>query len=217
MKSLFIKSKDYDILYNKKNYRVREILLFLYAKKVIKINVVEPIRERETVLDIANQLRKHSERNYIMFLLGVYSGLRISDILRLKVQDIKCRNTINIREKKTGKQRTFKINPLLKKELDKYAETKDEDDYLIKSREGCNKPIKRSMAYKIINEVAKKFGLECIGTHTLRKTFGYHFYKQTKDIVTLQQIFNHSHPSVTLRYIGINQESIDDAMKKFRI
>jgi len=194
-----------------------KILLFLYVKRVIKINVVEPIREREKVLDIANQLRKKSERNYIMFVLGIYSGLRISDILRLRVKDIKDRNTINIREKKTGKQRTFKINPVLKKELQKYIEGKDDDDYLIKSREGFNKAIKRSMAYKIINEVGKKFELECIGTHTMRKTFGYHFYKQTKDIVTLQQIFNHSHPSVTLRYIGINQESIDDAMKKFRI
>ena len=192
-------------------------MLFLDTKKVIEINVVEPIREREKVLDIASQLKKKSERNYIMFVVGIYSGLRISDILKLKIKDIKDHNTINIREKKTGKQRTFKINPFLKKELEKYIAGKDEDDYLIKSREGFNKAIKRSMAYKIINEVGRKFELECIGTHTMRKTFGYHFYKQTKDIVTLQQIFNHSHPSVTLRYIGINQESIDDAMKKFRI
>jgi integrase len=73
------------------------------------------------------------------------------------------------------------------------------------------------MAYKIMQEVADKFSLECIGCHTLRKTFGYHFYQQTKDVVTLMKIFNHSHPNVTLRYIGIEQESINKAIKKFRI
>ncbi|MFP3813497.1 tyrosine-type recombinase/integrase, partial [Bacillus sp. SIMBA_005] len=56
-----------------------------------------------------------------------------------------------------------------------------------------------------------------IGTHTLRKTFGYHFYKQTKDVAMLQEIFNHSDQRTTLRYIGINQDAMNNAMKKFKI
>ncbi|MCJ2173246.1 hypothetical protein C7M22_00288 [Bacillus velezensis] len=47
--------------------------------------------------------------------------------------------------------------------------------------------------------------LDNIGTHTLRKTFGYHFYRQTKDVAMLQEIFNHSDQRTTLRYIGINR------------
>lgn len=51
----------------------------------------------------------------------------------------------------------------------------------------------------------------------LRKTFGYHFYQKYKDIALLQELFNHSAPSVTLRYIGINQDMIDVAMKEFKL
>lgn len=59
--------------------------------------------------------------------------------------------------------------------------------------------------------------MDSIGTHTLRKTFGYHFYQKYKDLALLQELFNHSAPSVTLRYIGINQDMIDDAMREFKL
>ncbi|HAM79802.1 MAG TPA: integrase [Ornithinibacillus sp.] len=109
------------------------------------------------------------------------------------------------------------MTPALKRELKEYIEGKEDHEFLFKSREGINKPIGRSMAYKILREAAEYVSLEEIGTHTLRKTFGYHFYKQTKDVAMLQEIFNHSSPDITLRYIGINQDSIDKAMKEFRI
>lgn len=181
------------------------------------MNFVEPIRSPALVEDIANYLKKENERNYIMYLIGIYTGLRIGDIVKFKIGDVKNKNYISIREQKTGKQKIFEINPILKRAIENYIYNKDPDDYLIKSREGYNKPLSRSMAYRILQEIADKFGLENIGCHTLRKTFGYHFYLQTKDVVTLMKIFNHSHPSVTLRYIGIEQESINAAMKKFKI
>ncbi|SKC04755.1 Phage integrase family protein [Lysinibacillus sp. AC-3] len=55
-----------------------------------------------------------------------------------------------------------------------------------------------------------------MGTHTLRKTFGYHFYLKSKDIVALQALFNHSSPETTLRYVGINQDVLDKAMDNFK-
>ncbi len=183
------------------------------------MNFVQPIRDPNMVRDIANYLRDRSERNYIMFLMGIYTGLRISDILQRRILDVKDKKNIIIREQKTQKRREIEINPLLKKELSNYCKDKDKDpdDYLIKSRQNYNRPISRSMAYKILHDAADKFHIESIGTHTLRKTFGYHFYNQTKDVVTLQKIFNHSHPAITLRYIGIEQESINEAMKRFKI
>jgi site-specific recombinase XerD len=60
-------------------------------------------------------------------------------------------------------------------------------------------------------------GQEEIGTHTLRKTFGYHFYKKTKHVAMLQDIFNHSAPIVTKRYIGISQDEIDQAIDEFSL
>ena len=93
-----------------------------------------------------------------------------------------------------------------------------DDEYLFTPVIGkSKKPISREMAWIILNKAARELGLEEIGTHTLRKTFGYHFYQKTKDVALLQNIFNHSSPSVTLRYIGINQDIIDNALDEFNL
>lgn len=181
------------------------------------MNYVEPIRDPEKVKLISTYLKQSRNRNYIMFMIGIYSGLRISDILKLRVKDIKGKDSISIRETKTKKQKIFTINPILKKEIKIYCEGKDPNDYILKSREGKNKPISREMAYKILSETGDIFGLPNLGTHTLRKTFGYHHYKQYKDVVLLQHIFNHSSPTITLRYIGYEQENINRSIKNFKI
>ena len=69
------------------------------------------------VEDIANYLRDPSERNYIMFLMGIYTGLRISDILQRRISDVKDKENIVLREQKAQKRREIGVNPLLKKEL----------------------------------------------------------------------------------------------------
>ena len=180
------------------------------------MNFVQPIRDPEVIREIKRYLKEKNERDYMMFILGINSGLRISDILPLRVSDAK-RQYFSMREKKTGKQKRLDMTPSLKRELKTYVEEKEDYEFLFKSREGINKPIGRSMAYKILRDAAEYVSIDEIGTHTLRKTFGYHFYKQTKDVALLQKIFNHNSPSVTLRYIGIEQDSIDKAMKGFKI
>lgn len=181
------------------------------------MNYVEPIRDGKKVEDISIYLRKQCERNYIMFTLEIYTGLRISDILALRIKDIKNKDYVNIREKKTGKQKIFQINSSVKKDIKVFCEDRDLNEYLIKSREGRNKPLSRAMAYKIIREAGEYYDIPNLGTHSMRKTFGYHFYQQYKDIVTLQKIFNHADPSITLHYIGIEQAAINTKIKNFRI
>lgn len=181
------------------------------------MNFVEPIRDKDLVRSIAAYLRSQNERDYIMFMIGIYAGLRISDILKLRVSDVKNRDTINIREKKNKKQKLFRINPILKKEFKDYCADKDPDEMLISRDDNAYKAITRQWAYMILKDVAGIFKLENIGCHTMRKTFGYHFYLQTKDIATLQKIFNHSTPMITLRYIGIEQDSIDRLVENFKI
>ncbi len=179
------------------------------------MNYVEPIRDMEMVRRVLRYLRAKNERDYIMVLLGFNTGLRISDILRLCYEDIG-EEFIYIREMKTKKMKEIPLNTVLKSELKRYAIGKDPLEYLFESRNGF-KPISRQRAYQVLQEVAEEFRIKSFGTHSLRKTFGYHFYQKTKDVVTLQEIFNHVDPSITLRYIGINRKLVNDAYKKFEI
>lgn len=176
------------------------------------MKVVQPIRDFEKVEEIMRKLKERSERNYILLMVGLYTALRISDILRIRVEDIQ-KDYLNIREQKTSKFRRIYLNPTLKKVLRDYIAEKESYEYLIRSREGGNQPISRAMAYKILKDVAEEVGLDSIGTHSLRKTFGYWVYKDTKDVAALQKLFNHSNPEETLRYIGIEQDSVDLLIK----
>lgn len=177
---------------------------------------VQPIRDLEHILKIKAILKGQSFRNYFLFVLGLNTGLRIGDILKLKVKDVKNKNYLTIQEEKTGNIKRFKLNSNIQNEIREYIYILENEDFLFPSRQG-DQPIKRMMAYNIIKNAGNKIGLKEIGTHTLRKTFGYHFYKKTKDVALLQQIFNHSAPSVTLRYIGITQDIIDNALDDFSL
>ncbi|SFC52749.1 site-specific integrase [Bacillus sp. UNCCL81] len=179
------------------------------------MNFVQPIRDIEKIELIKEFLKAENDRNYMIFLMGIYTGLRISDILNLRVSDVTGIHII-IREQKTRKKKWVRINPELRRELNTFVLGKKSKEYLFKSRQGKNRPITRSMAYRILRKAAIKFKLKDIGTHTLRKTFGYHFYKQTKDIALLQKLFNHSKPEITLRYIGVDQDILDKAMINFK-
>lgn len=176
------------------------------------MNIVQPIRDYEKLEEIKRRLKARNERDYILVMIGLYTALRISDILRIRVEDIK-KDYINIREKKTSKFRRIYLNHDLKKALREYVNDKEPHEYLIKSREGTNKPITRARAYGVLKDVAKEVGLDSIGTHSLRKTFGYWAYKDTKDVAALQKLFNHSYPEETLRYIGIEQDGVDQLLK----
>ena len=179
--------------------------------------MVQPIRDIKDIENVKRVLKKSGQRDYMLFLTGINTGLRISDILKLKVSDVRGKSHISIKEKKTGKNKRLLLNAPFKVELDEYIADMQDDEPLFKSQKGDNKPIGVVRAWGILKDAAEKCGLDEIGTHTLRKTFGYHFYQQYKDVALLQDIFNHSSPSVTLRYIGINADIVDTAISKFNL
>ena len=178
------------------------------------MNIVEPIKSIEKIQEMKKILAK-KPRNALLFSFGINSGLRIADILSLDVKDVKCKDYIELREKKTNKYKKFPINENLKIEIEEFVKDKPDDIPLFYTQKHFR--LDRAQAYRIINKAARMVGIKGrIGTHTLRnKTFGYHFYQQYNDIVMLQKIFNHSSPSITLRYIGIEQEDIDEVYRNF--
>lgn len=180
------------------------------------MKTVQPIRDVAKIAAMKEVLMQQHYRNYFLFVLGINTGLRISDLLALKVSDVRDKSHIVITEQKTGKLKRFKINNELQEHISKFTIDKDKAAYLFQSRRGRDR-IHRVQAWKILNAAAREVGLEEIGTHTLRKTFGYHFYQQYKDVAVLQQIFNHSSPAVTMRYIGITQDIIDEKVDGFSL
>jgi integrase len=179
---------------------------------------VQPIRNKQQIEEIKSYLKATGIRDLLLFTMGINTGLRISDLLRLKIVDIKGKSHVEIKEQKTGKMKRFPLLGNLQSMIDEYVKGKSDSDYLFKSRNGGNKPITRVMAYMIINRACRKAGItDNIGTHTLRKTFGYHHYQTFKDVAILQYLFNHSSPSITLRYIGITQDNIEQTLQQFEL
>ena len=186
------------------------------------MKIVEPIRNVDDIERMKDYLYQRNERDYILFMFGIYSGMRVSDILPLKVRQVQGEE-IYIVERKTKKTKSFAINPKLKKALRHYIQENslNEYDYLFPSRKRNKKNgiqithIQRGTAWSIINKAGKHVGLARIGTHSMRKTFGYHFYMKTHDVVTLQKLFNHATPTITLIYIGYQQDELNEAVVNF--
>lgn len=108
----------------------------------------------------------------------------------------------------------LKNHKFIKKLINKFIKNKKDEEPLFSSI--YNNKMDRFTAYRILNAACKKLHLDInIGTHSLRKTFGYHFYKKYKDIILLQKILNHSTPSITLCYIGLEQEKIEEKYRNF--
>lgn len=177
---------------------------------------VEPIREKDWLHEFLEHFKKNNMRDYVLFMVGIHTGLRISDILPLKKKDV-LGTHIALFEKKTGKQKRFIISPELRKVLDVYIKDLKNQDYLFRSQKktdtGKVRPIDRTRAYRILTEAAEAIGYpEPIGTHSMRKTFGYNFYEKYKEVASLMKIFNHSKETTTLFYIGVGQDDLDEKM-----
>lgn len=174
---------------------------------------VEPIRDKRQIDNMKRYLKERNPRDYLLFTLGINGGLRISDLLELTIEQVRDKDRIKIREEKTNKVRDYPIPGHCKKVIADYLKTTGlTTGPLFPSRKG-DKHITRQHAWAIINEAAHAAGIPddvSIGTHTLRKTFGYWAYKAGHDITRIQKLLNHSSPGITLAYIGITKEELDD-------
>lgn len=177
---------------------------------------VEPIRDKNVYNKIKAELKEWNEKYYIMFLVGCLLGLRINEILSLRVKDVLNKSEHTFVQSKTGKKITIAFNPELSKALKEYCAGRDPQEALIPARDNEYKAISKCRAWCVMNSIGNKHGLR-LGTHSMRKTCGYHYYMQTKDLATLKVWFNHTAMRDTLTYIGVTQERVRRAMLDFRI
>ena len=178
----------------------------------------EPIKDRAIIEGIKTILNtKKTRKYYALFCTGLNVSLRISDLLNLRVLDVQT-GYVHTKETKTGKSKQFPINDSLMAVLNNYIKEVNlkEDDYLFFSNRKDKlkniKPMDQSQAYRKLKEVVENLYPEIhFSTHALRKTCGYWLYKSTKDITLVMHALNHSSVAVTMRYIGLTQESVDNA------
>ena len=195
---------------------------------MFNVNIVEPIRSENQIKQIRGNLyRQKNPRDYLIFVFGINSGLRIGDILSLKLEDVKdsqgnLKDYLDIKEQKTGKTRKVFFNKQIKEALNYYLKKSgifNLDQYLFTNEKSKkNKPITRIRAYQLINKWCKDVGLDCkVGGHTLRKTFGYHMRMQGVSIERISNLLNHRNIKVTFRYIGINDDENKEVINGFGI
>ncbi len=180
------------------------------------MQTVQPIRDKQQIDMMKAALLNTSYRNYFLFVMGLNTGLRISDLLPLRVQDVRGKSHIVMKETKTRKNKRFLINIELRNIILDYTIDLSDEDYLFPSKK-TDLPLKRVQAYKVLSQAASSVGIEDFGTHSMRKTFGFWHYTINKNVALLQDIFNHSSPDITLRYIGINQDIVDKSLEHFSL
>ena len=193
------------------------IIVSTLEREVIEMNIVNPIRCKKQLEAVKGYLRGKNKRDYLLFMVGITSALRISDILSLKVNHVwdgkKPAEFIELNEKKTGKYKRFPVTPNLKKAIKEYMAEYDgcPDDYLFVSRVGKNKPISRQYAVMMLNQACDMVGVEeSFGTHGMRKTWGYWAFKSGISLDYISIALNHRSIAETKRYLGLLQEDLDN-------
>ncbi|ABR48561.1 phage integrase family protein [Alkaliphilus metalliredigens QYMF] len=182
-----------------------------------------PIKGKEAVLDIQDYLKCTGQRDYVLFVLGIATGYRAGDIVKLKVRDIKASlengyfeilegkkvNSKNIR-KENIKPRIVKVIKNLEILLRKYIKGKKDYEYLFQSRKGKNRSIHVSTVSRILKAAGEEFGLKNITAHSMRKTFAYSIYVESEyDITLVKEMLGHGSIEETKCYLGLDRETYD--------
>ena len=174
----------------------------------------QPIRNKEQVRELAAYYLDRGEmRNHVLIVLGINTALRISDLLRLTWDDVydftndRVKASIELIEKKTNKSKIIALNHSVVNALTLYApETAERGRPLIENPR-TGKAISRVHAYRLIRAAAEALDFqERVSCHSLRKTLGYHAWKNGVPLVIIMDIYNHSSLAVTKRYLGVTQD-----------
>ena len=195
------------------------------------MSTTQPIRDRKHLQNFKNYYRNNPSdfRNYTLIIVGLNTALRINDILHLKYDDVyfgnKVRSHIVVKERKTGKENRIFLNrevtlvlTAYRKKLIKTPMHRRGNLYLFPSPAKESAPLSRYQAYRIITRAASDTGLEDhISCHSLRKTFGYHAWRQGTDPMLIMTILNHSSIRITMRYLCIEQDDKDTVFCRLKI
>ncbi|MBO5260250.1 MAG: tyrosine-type recombinase/integrase [Agathobacter sp.] len=184
------------------------------------MGTTQPIRTKEELKKFTDYYKtsKNNPRNYALIVFGLHTALRISDILEIRWKEVydfeqqTFQKYLGLKEHKTGKYTNIALNPhIIEALLVLKEQTTPEPEHCLFCKSTMpDVPLSRSQAYRIVKEASEnslhKSNISC---HSLRKTFGYHAWKQGTQPALLMDIFNHSSYQITKRYLGIGQDEKD--------
>lgn len=197
----------------------------------ISMNFVEPIRDKKKIAQIKNLLRgQRRYRDLLLFVVGMNTALRVSDLLTLQIGDFaaedgKIKSRFWIREEKRGKRNEIVINDAIREALKEYLAAyptiiENPENFLFFNTKSGNftKPITRKQAWKLIAALCHDVGLQGnFGTHTLRKTWGYHARLAGVGIELIMHNLNHNSLAYTKRYLGITDEELAEVARRLNL
>ena len=171
-----------------------------------RVNSLE--NDRNLQRKFTKALAKKGDKYALLWRLGVETGLRISDLLALKVQDV-LMYPVTVKELKTGKIREFTLSEKLAADVWAYTERRKMwlSDYLFPGhgkRLDCSElqqAMTRQQAHRVISTTAAEMGLSRVGTHSMRKTYARNYFAATGDLRALQKELNHKYLDTTLLYL----------------
>lgn len=165
-------------------------------------------------------------RDKALFILGLKTGLRISELLSLKVGDVyhygRVLDSVYVERKYMKKKVEGRAIPLHQEaqealikwiqELEKFGKSEPSTP-LFKSRKGHG-AINRVQAFRILKEVYEANGLAGkLGTHSLRKTFADRIYERLgRDLIKVQRALGHKAITLTVSYLSFREEEITEAI-----
>ena len=181
------------------------------------MNTVQPIRDLAKIGKIKRTLRKRTARDYMLFVMGINTALRVGDLLDLNVSDVidddgNVVDFIGLTENKTGKFKRLKINESAKEAIAFFVDEQNPDrsEPLFRSPR-TGKAISRVQVWRLLEKWASEVGIkDAIGAHSLRKTWGYQARQQGISLKLIQKKLGHATPDVTCRYIGITADEIEE-------
>jgi len=173
------------------------------------------------------KLERDGEYKFCLLIaVGVFTGLRISDLLHLRFSQFDDTDILTIQEKKTKKVRRIKINSDLKEivtRLKGKMGTVDSNQCMFINRYGT-KPIDQSYVNVKLKEILKHYGIILEGnasSHLFRKTLGNRVLRlnnySNEAVILLMDLFSHSSPAITRRYLGLREKEILDVYDSLRL
>jgi len=170
------------------------------------------IENKKVIEKIKNEYRRRGWiRDLLLFVLTINTGVKLTELLKLKVCDVENKQELIIKETFTKIKKVFPLNEEIQDLVKEYTKDRKAKEPLFISRFG--KSIDRIQVFRNFKEICVELGIEKeYSVSSWRKTFGYHYYKKYGDLAILEWIFNQSTVSETLKFIGI-KENINSHLK----